>query len=139
MPVGRLLANAANTTQLASGKVKGFEDAANPDFTGEMELEVNPAQIAVGEPFTVRVVLANTGKKAMKLKDLAGTTRVNAAPGPALTASLRVREVPVGQKVAVGEITGTWADGISTWVMDAKVTGDKGDSAANKVVFKKGQ
>jgi len=139
IPVGRLQANAANTTQLSSGKVKGFEDATNPEFTGEMELEVSPAQIAVGEAFTVKVTLNNTGKKAMKLKDMVGTTRVNAAPGPPLTANLKVRDVPMGQKVAIGEITGTWADGINTWVMEAKITGDKGDSAANKVVFRKGQ
>ena len=137
IPVGRLQANAANTTQLSSGKLKGFEDATNPDFVGEMELEVSPAQIAIGEAFAVKVTLNNTGKKAMKLKDMVGTTRVNAAPGPALTATLKVRDIAIGQKVVVGEITGTWAEGVNTWVMEAKVTGDKGDSAANKVVFRK--
>jgi hypothetical protein len=139
IPVGRLQASPANTTLLTSGKVKDFEGATSPDFTGEMELEVTPAQIAVGESFTIKVTLTNAGKKAMKLKDMVGTTRVNAAAGPALTATLKVRDVPIGQKVAIGEITGTWADGINTWVMEAKVTGDKGDSAANKVVFRKGQ
>jgi hypothetical protein len=138
-PVGAISGRAANLTELSTkkGEQAGFTGAGSPEFTGEMEFEPASVEVAVGQPYVVRVFVKNTGPKAMKIKDIAATSRVNRQPGPPVPATLSSREVAPGQRVQVGEVKGTWADGVETFILSVKVTNDKGDGCANNVVFKK--
>jgi predicted Ser/Thr protein kinase len=140
-PVGRLVANAANLTDVSSAEMekKGLSGAGSPEFTGTLELDVSPERIAPGDTFKVKIFVTNTGKKTMKIRNLAATTRINRAPGPPLTANLTQRDVEVGQKVQIGETSGTWDEKTETWILEVKIRNDKGDSCSNKVVFRKGQ
>ena len=136
--VGRLTARTPDRTNLRSqDQEKNPASTKGPDVAGVVELDVQPPSIAVGQPYTIKIVVNNTGTKPWKLKGIAVTTRKNAAPGPSLPASLRVTEAPPGERTVVAEVTGTWEDA-NIWVLDVTLTLDKNDLATNTVSFRKG-
>lgn len=140
-PVGAITGRASNLTDLSTkkGDQAGFTGAGSPEFTGEMDFDPPTLEVAVGQPYVLKVFVKNTGPKAMKIKEIAATSRVNRQAGPPVPASLSVRDVAPGQRVQVGEVRGTWADGVDTFVLTVKVTNDKGDGCANNVAFRKKQ
>lgn len=115
----------------------GDPKAKPPEITGTMELEVTPVSIAVGEQYTVKIYLTPTNDKPWKLRNIAVTTRKDAKPGPSLPATLLVTTVNRGERTLVAEVGGTWEPVLTSWVLDAKVTTDRGDTISNKVALRK--
>jgi hypothetical protein len=102
-----------------------------------MELEVSPVSIGVGEPYTVKIYVTPTNDKPWKLRSIAVATRRDAKPGPSLPATLLATMVSRGERTLIAEVAGTWDAVLSSWVLEAKVTTDRGDTISNKIALRK--
>ena len=129
--------NTTIASRSAGGSLEGFETAdvkkqRIPDLVGRLEFEVVPATVQAGEPYAVRVYLVNEGKKAIRVRGLGASTTVNgqrsAAPIPLVT-----REVPPQQRALLGEATGDWPEGVTSWTMDAVVTTDRDETGSSRL------
>ena len=121
------------TTTNSSGEVQGFEGAVNPDFIGEMQFD-HPAALGAGESFSIKVYLANTGRKQMKLKAIQVGTRINRKSGTISTKLLKNR-VDVGARVQIAEFSGTMPADVKSWIVTVTVTSGDGDRTSNKIVL----
>ena len=85
-----------------------------------------------GEPYAVRVYLVNEGKKTVRLRGLGASITLNGqrsvAPIP-----LVAREVPPQQRALLGEVTGDWPEGVTSWTMDAVVTTDRDETGSSRL------
>jgi hypothetical protein len=135
--VGALVGSPADRSDATSKKTfeQGLGGAPNAGFLGTMDFEVTPPDIAVGDHFTIRIWVTNTGSKEMRFRGIDATPRVNRAPGRKLPASLKVRDLAPGQRAMVGEITGTW-EAADSWVLTVVLDADK-DVITNRVAFRK--
>jgi hypothetical protein len=128
-------------TEKASGGLAGFDsgDVAlqrSPDFLGRIEFEMSPGSgIKPGDAYTLKFFLINEGKKAIRVQGVTATTSVNGtATGAPVTP--RVREVAPQQRVDLGDVTGTWKDGTTSWSAEVMVTANKGDSLKNTISWR---
>ena len=75
------------------------------------------------------------GGKSIDIQDISATTRVNGSgSGSSLTPP--TRRVSRGQRVLVGELSGTWADGTSSWSTLVSITTNEGESLRASVIWK---
>ena len=108
----------------------------SPSFEGKIDIEVSPAAIKPGEAYALKVYLKNTGPRAMRLKEVEMTARINAEPGPTLDSSLLATQVRVGERLLVAEGTGTWGQDVKVWVTLVKITGENG-TCQDRIALKK--
>ena len=126
-------------TEKASGGLAGFEGAdvqRTPDFSGRIEFEMSPASgLRTGDAWTLKFYLVNDGKKVIKVGGATVTTTVNGAGsgGPMAAA---VKEVAPQQRALLGQATGSWKDGTSSWSADVLVTANKSDSLKNTLTWR---
>jgi tetratricopeptide (TPR) repeat protein len=126
-------------TEKASGGLAGFEGAEvqrTPDFSGRIEFEMSPASgLKPGDAWTLKFYLVNDGKKAIKIGGVTATTNVNGtgAGGPVAAAT---REVAPLQRASLGQLTGSWREGTTSWAADVLVTANKGDSLKNTLTWR---
>jgi hypothetical protein len=126
-------------TEKASGRLAGFEGAdvqRTPDFSGRIEFEMSPASgLRNGDAWTLKFYLVNDGKKVIKVGGVTATTSVNGAGagGPVAPA---VKEVAPQQRALLGQTTGSWKDGTSSWSAEVLVTANKGDSLVNTLSWR---
>ncbi len=120
-------------TANSSANVRGFEGTINPDFVGEMQFD-HPAQLGAGENFSIKVFVANTGRKRMRLKTIQVATRINRQNGT-IPARLLKGDIDVGARVQVTEFSGTMPTDVTSWIVTVTVTGDKGDRTSNRLVL----
>lgn len=129
---------AVATQKKASGPA-GFEDAdvrAAPDFLGRIEFEMSPSTgLGPGAPWTLRVFVVNDGKKSIKVSGVTVATTVNGAGGGGAV-SPRVKEIEPQQRALVGETSGSWSDGTTSWSAEATVTANRGDSLRNTLSWR---
>lgn len=111
---------------IAGFLMDGVDVRRSPDAQGRLEFVVEPAGVRPGQPYTLKVYLANDGAKAMKVERLAVLTSVNGDKRVAPHAPL-ARQVPAGGKALVDEMAGVWPDGLKEWSADVIVT-TKGDT-----------
>jgi len=128
------------TAKGAKANLGGFETAdaeiRTADFSGRLEFEMSPpAGIDAGDAWTLRVYAVNDGKKPIKVTGLAITTNANgtAAGGPV---SPQTREIAPTQRLLVGEASGTWAGGTTSWSAEATLSANKGDSLKNTLSWR---
>jgi serine/threonine protein kinase len=135
--VGALAGNPADRSDATSKKTfeQGLGGAPTSGFLGTMDFEVTPPDIAVGDHFSIKVWVTNTGSREMRFRGIDATPRVNRAPGRKLPASLKVRDLAPGQRAMVAEITGTW-EAADSWVLTVVLDADK-DVITNRVAFRK--
>lgn len=128
-------------TEKASGGLAGFDsgDVAlqrSPDFLGRIDFEMSPASgIRPGDSYTLKFFLINEGKKAIRVQGVTATTNVNGAPSGA-PVTPRVREIAPQQRADLGEVTGSWQDGTTSWSAEVMVTANKGDSLKNTISWR---
>lgn len=128
-------------TEKASGGLAGFDsgDVAlqkAPDFFGRIEFEmVPPAGIHPGDSYTLRFFLVNEGKKAIRIQGVTVNTSVNGA-GAGSAVPSAVKEVATQQRAQVGEISGSWRDGTTSWSAEVLITANKGDSLKNQITWR---
>jgi hypothetical protein len=137
--VGALVGNATDRSDASAKKTfeQGLITKPSDGFLGTVEFEITPPDIAVGDQFTIKVWVNNTGSKDMRFRGIQATPRVNRAPGAKLPAALKVRDLAPGQRAMVGEVTGTWAEA-NSWTVQVVLDADK-DVIFNTVVFRKKQ
>jgi hypothetical protein len=128
-------------TEKASGSLSGFDsgDVAlqkAPDFLGRIDFEMSPAAgIKPGDGYSLKIILVNEGKKAIRIQSLGVTTTVNGTADSAPTTA-KVREVQPQQRAELGEVTGSWRDGTTSWSAEVLVTANKGDSLKNTIFWR---
>jgi hypothetical protein len=128
-------------TEKASGGLAGFDsgDVAvqkAPDFLGRIEFEMSPASgIKPGDPYTLRFFLVNDGKKAIRIQGITLNTTVNGT-GSGTPVSAATKEVAPQQRAPLGEVTGSWKDGTTSWSAEVLVTANKGDSLKNQISWR---
>jgi hypothetical protein len=128
-------------TEKATGSLSGFDtgDVAlqkAPDFLGRIDFEMSPAAgIKPGDGYSLKIILVNEGKKPIRIQGLGVTTTVNGA-GSSSPTTARVREVQPQQRAELGEVTGSWLDGTTSWSAEVLVTANKGDSLKNTIFWR---
>jgi hypothetical protein len=128
-------------TEKAAGGLAGFDsgDVAvqkAPDFLGRLEFEMSPASgIKAGDPYTLRFFLVNDGKKAIRVQGITVNTQVNGSGAGAPVANTS-REVLPQQRAQIGEASGSWKDGTTSWSAELLVTANKGDSLRNQLTWR---
>jgi hypothetical protein len=124
-----------------AGGLAGFEtDDADlrkaPDFLGRVDFEMTPSSgIEPGNAWTLKVYVVNEGKKPIRVNGLVVGTSVNGT-GSGGPLAPRVREIAPQQRSLVGETTGTWAEGTTSWTTEVTVTGGKGESLRNTIAWR---
>jgi hypothetical protein len=121
----------------ARSGLEGFDDSdvtvlKRPDVAGRLEFEIAPPRLEPGARYSVRLSLVNDGKRALKPRTLVLTTVVNGARTPATFVPL-TREIAPRQKALLAESAGVWEDGSASWVLEALVTSDRGDTLQSQV------
>jgi len=128
-------------TEKASGGLAGFDsgDVAvqkAPDFLGRIEFEMSPASgIKPGDPYTLKFFLVNDGKKAIRIQGISLNTVVNGT-GAGSPVSAASKEVAPQQRAPLGEVSGSWKDGTTSWSAELLVTANKGDSLKNQITWR---
>jgi hypothetical protein len=128
-------------TEKASGGLGGFDsgDVAlqkAPDFLGRIEFEMSPATgIKPGDPYTLKFFLVNEGKKAIRIQGVTLNTVVNGT-GAGAPVSAGAKEVAPQQRATLGEVSGSWKDGTTSWSAEVLVTANKGDSLKNQITWR---
>ncbi len=128
-------------TEKASGSLSGFDtgDVAlqkAPDFLGRIDFEISPAAgIKPGDGYSLKIILVNEGKKAIRIQGLSVNTVVNGTAASVPTTA-KVREVQPQQRAELGEVTGSWKDGTTSWATEVLVTANKGDSLKNTITWR---
>ena len=128
-------------TEKASGGLAGFDsgDVAvqkAPDFSGRIEFEMAPpAGIRPGDAYTLRFFLVNEGKKAIRIQGVTVNTSVNGA-GAGAQVPPATKEVAPQQRAQIGEISGSWKDGTTSWLAEVLITANKGDSLKSQITWR---
>jgi len=126
-------------TEKAQDSLAGFDSVAvqkAPDFLGRIEFEMTPASgVRPGDPYTLRFFLVNEGKKSIKLQGVTVNTVVNGS-GSGAPVAAAVREVAPQQRTQIGEVSGSWKDGTSSWSTEVLITANKGDSLRNTITWR---
>jgi hypothetical protein len=118
-------------------KASGTEEAGppSPDFNGGIEFEA-AAAVAPGEPYSIKVYLKNTGQKAMRLKEVQVTERVNAQGGAeTVPPPAGAKEIPVGERALIYETSGTMPADVTSWVLTVKAVGSGKESCQNTLAL----
>jgi hypothetical protein len=124
-----------------AGGLAGFEtDDADlrkaPDFLGRVDFEMTPSSgIEPGNAWTLKVYVVNEGKKPIRVNGLVVGTTVNGT-GSGGPLAPRVREIAPQQRSLVGETSGTWAEGTTSWTTEVTVTGGRGESLRNTIAWR---
>jgi hypothetical protein len=135
---GRTVVDSEKTRKdKASGGLVGFDaDEKTPDFTGRIEFEMTPAgPIEPNDAWTLKVFVVNQGKKPIRVQGVTVGASVNGSGSPAPVAT-SVREIAPQQRAQVGETTGSWREGTTSWVAQATLTAPKNETLSNTLSWK---
>jgi FHA domain len=124
----------------AGGSISGFESsdvkvAKALDYSGRLDYEVTPEHVRPGVAYTIKVSLTNDGKKKWQVGNSAATAVMNGQKAP-VTLTSSVREIEPQQKLPLGEITGTWPEGVNSWYLEVVVSSNRGDSFKSLLTWK---
>ncbi len=107
-----------------------------PDFQGRIDFEMSPASgLDAGAAWKMRIFVVNDGKKPIRVQGLRLTTNVNGSAAP-VPVPVAAREIAPQQRALVGEASGSWREGITSWTSEATVTANKGDSLRNTLSWR---
>jgi serine/threonine-protein kinase len=123
---------------VGKGGPAGFDTAGvtkPPEFVGQVLFEHTPDTVRPGEPFSVRVVLVNEGRKGVDLKSVSANAYAGGRRIP-LTAALLVTELKAGQRAVVTEIQATLPENVPSWLLDVTITSDKGENYRSQITLK---
>jgi len=134
-------ATAVQTQKAQKEGLTGFDtgDVAlqkAPDFLGRIEFEMTPdSGIQPADAWRLRYFVVNDGKKPIRVQGVTVATTVNGA-GSGGPAAPREREIAPQQRVLLGEASGSWAEGTSSWSSEVTVTASKGDSLRATITWR---
>ncbi|MCL4817872.1 MAG: serine/threonine protein kinase [Vicinamibacteria bacterium] len=123
---------------VGKGGPAGFDTAGvtkPAEFVGQVLFEPSPDTVRPGEPFTVRVVMVNEGRKGVDLKSVSANAYAGGRRIP-LTAALAVTELKPGQRAVVTEIQASLPENVPSWLLDVTITSDKGENYRSQLTLK---
>jgi hypothetical protein len=134
----RFITDATTIATREAGDLQGFDttDVTTrrvPQFVGRVEFEVLPTSVRAGEPFVVRVVLVNEGKKNVRIRSVALMTLVDGRREPASVKPLQ-REVGPQQRALVAEYSAVWPQP-GSWSLEATVTADRDETVTSRLTW----
>jgi hypothetical protein len=138
---GRTVVESPKAQKEGAGDLAGFDtgDAdvrKAPDFLGRIDFEMSPASgVEPGDTWTLRVYVANDGKKPIRVQGVTVTTAVNGSGGGGPVPP-RTREIAPQQRSLVAEATGAWREGTTSWTTEVTVDGGKGESLRNTLTWR---
>jgi hypothetical protein len=105
------------------------------DVPARLDFEVAPEKVRPGERYTIKVFLANDGKKAIKIGNVTVSTVSNGkrqtGPVPPLRDDIDPRE-----RILIFETSDTWKGDTSSWALETVVTAKSGDTYRNRLNWK---
>ncbi len=104
-----------------------------PEVLGRLEFEVEPPRVDTGQPYAVRVYLANEGQKEIKLDDV-GVITFNDNRRATRSVKARTGKAEPGQRVLVTELKERAA--ASSWAIEVTVISKRKDVYRNSLVWK---
>jgi hypothetical protein len=128
------------SSKAGKGQISGFDSAdvkvaTALDYSGRIDFEVKPERVVPGTPYTVRVSLTNDGKKGWKVSGVEASTTANGAKAAA-PLNAPGKEIAPQEKVSLGEISGTWAEGTNTWSLEVIVSSNRGDTFRSQLSWR---
>jgi tRNA A-37 threonylcarbamoyl transferase component Bud32/tetratricopeptide (TPR) repeat protein len=140
--VGKTTATSSETK--TGGGPDGFEGAeglgvrrasAVTDLPGKITFDINPEIVKAGDRYSVKIIFINEGAAPITIKSVMVTYIVNGkrAGGPVPTS---ISVVPPKQRVTVVENVDHWREDVTSWVQEAKITTDRGETYTNTVTWK---
>ena len=103
-----------------------------PQFAGRMEFEVLPPAVRPGEPFVVRIHLAQRRAALGEGARASPSPRSWTAGAPPLAVKPLQREVPAQARALVAEYSGVWGEAAS-WALEAVVTADRNETVTSRL------
>jgi serine/threonine-protein kinase len=133
---------AAGQTAIEAAKKPGKAPAgfdtedvlADRDFLCKLAFEPNPAQVRAGDSYSIKVFMLNDSPKTIKMKSIGLSATVNG--GKSAKPALSPKEAPAKGKTLIGELAGTWEEGVNSWVLEATVSSPKDDICRNRLTLK---
>jgi hypothetical protein len=134
---------AARTTAETTGAGRGLSGFDTEDVnvkkaprdSAAIEFDTTPPSPRPGEPYSVRVYLANLGNKPLKIAAITLVVAANAErTGSSVPA--RIKEVDRGERTLIHEVTGAWRDGTSSWSLTVTVLTQRGDTFRNNLAWR---
>jgi hypothetical protein len=124
----------------AKGGLAGFESddvsvQKAPDFSGQIQFEVDPSGPRPGDSFAVRVFVLNDGKKSVKLTGLAVTTVVDGQRS-ASSVPMRPVEVDPRAKILLQELQGSLPASGGSWSLEVTVTSSRSETLRSRLDWK---
>jgi serine/threonine-protein kinase len=133
-PARRFEADGTLVATPSSGQPAGFEDVSArkpPEFSGRLQFEVQPRDVGVGDPFVVRVVLVNDGRRAVRVRTLEAAVLADGAR-TLVPAKVLLRQVDPQRSGLVAEYSGVWRDA-GPWSFEAVLTTDRGEKVSSRL------
>ena len=106
-----------------------------PEIDGRIEFSTTPTRVRPGDRYHVRVSFVNEGKRAVDVKEIMVTTRINRRESNAAVKP-RVRQIAPRQNEVIHEISGSWDKGTSTWTLEVRMMSGRLDVYRNELVWK---
>jgi len=116
------------------GGLAGFDTSGvqrPPEFEGSLEFEASPPEVRPGETCVVKVFLANSGKKSVKLDRIEAQTNVDGTRLP-VPVELETRDSRPGKRVLVGELS-VVLPAAGSWTLEVTVTSEKGETYKSRL------
>jgi serine/threonine-protein kinase len=120
--------------QVEKGGLAGFDTSGvqrPPEFQGSLEFEASPPEVRPGETCVVKVFLANSGKKSVKLDRIEAQTYADGARLP-VPVELQNHDSRPGKRVLVGELS-VVVPAANGWTLEVTVTSEKGETYRSRL------
>jgi hypothetical protein len=106
-----------------------------PEVQGRLDFQVTPPSgISPGDTWTLQIFLENAGRGTIEIQGITATTRINGS-GSGGPVAPRTRRVSPQQRALVGELSGTWSEGTTSWSTQVTVTAENGDTLRSTVTW----
>jgi molecular chaperone GrpE (heat shock protein) len=106
-----------------------------PRDSGRIDFETDPTSPKPGETYTLRVHLANLGKKGFRLESVTVTTVAGGVKSGGAV-PVETREIGPGKRVLVLERSDVWPEGTTSWHAEVVVTTPHGETFTSRLDWK---
>lgn len=110
-------------------------DTQSGDLPGEILFEVDPAAVAPGDNYTIKILLANAGLAPIEIKNIGVRTVINGKRAVGNVPSLARAAAPK-QRTVLASFSDVWRGDVKTWSMEVTVHTSAGASYRNELVWK---
>jgi hypothetical protein len=135
--------SAAENAKGVSKDLAGFDAKRSKDVKikraaevdGRIEFSTTPTRVKPGDKYHVRISLVNEGKRAIDIKELVLTTRINRKESSAPVKPL-VKQVAARQNEVIHEFTGSWDKATTSWAIEVRLMSGRLDVYRNELNWK---